>query len=73
MVKNTGLIEKEGVVSEALPSAAFKVLLDDGNHVWGVISGRMRRFHIRILPGDRVKLEFSPHDLTRGRIVFRTK
>jgi len=73
MVKNSGLIEKEGVVKEALPSASFKVTLDDGDMVLGVISGRMRRFNIRILPGDRVKLEFSPHDLTRGRIVFRTK
>ena len=73
MGKNIGIIEKEGLVIEALPSASFKVQLADGTEVLGVISGKMRRYNIRILPGDRVKLEFSQHDLTRGRIVFRTK
>lgn len=73
MGKNIGIIEKEGLVTEALPNASFKVKLSDGSEVLGIISGKMRRYNIRILPGDRVKLEFSEHDLTRGRIVFRTK
>lgn len=64
-------IRKEGVVTEALPSANFKVKLDDGTEVLAHLSGKMRLNFIRILPGDRVTLEFSPYDDKRGRIVYR--
>ena len=66
-------IEVEGVVEEAMPNAMFLVRLEDGHQVLGHISGKMRKFYIRILPGDRVKLELSPYDLTRGRITYRFK
>jgi translation initiation factor IF-1 len=66
-------IEVEGIVEEALPNAMFKVKLDNGHEVLGHISGKMRKFYIRILPGDRVKVELSPYDLTRGRITYRFK
>jgi translation initiation factor IF-1 len=66
-------IEVEGVVEEALPNAMFQVKLDNGYKVLGHISGKMRKYYIRILPGDRVKLELSPYDLTRGRITYRFK
>jgi len=61
----------DGVVKETLPNAMFRVEIEGGHIVLGYISGRMRTHYIRILPGDRVKLEFSPYDLTRGRIVLR--
>ena len=64
-------IEMEGEIVEALPNTMFKVQLDNGHEVLGHISGKMRRHYIRILPGDRVKIELSPYDLTRGRIVYR--
>ena len=64
-------IRKEGVVVEALPSAMFKVRLDDGTEVLAHLSGKMRLNFIRILPGDRVSMEFSPYDDKRGRIVYR--
>jgi len=64
-------IEVEGTVKEALPNAMFKVELDNGYEVLGYISGKMRKHYIRILPGDRVKIQLSPYDLTRGRIVYR--
>ena len=64
-------IEVEGEVQEALPNTMFRVKLDNGHDVLGHISGRMRRHYIRILPGDRVKVELSPYDLTRGRITDR--
>lgn len=64
-------IRKEGVVVEALPSAMFKVRLDDGAEVLAHLSGKMRLNFIRILPGDRVSMEFSPYDDKRGRIVYR--
>ncbi len=64
-------IEVEGTVKEALPNAMFKVQLDNGYEVLGYISGKMRKHYIRILPGDRVKIQLSPYDLTRGRIVYR--
>ena len=67
------LIETEGVVMEALPNAMFKVQLDNGHKVLAHVSGKMRMHFIRILPGDRVKLELSPYDLTRGRITYRSK
>ena len=66
-------IEVEGIVMEALPNTMFKVKLDNEHEVLGHISGKMRRYYIRILPGDRVKVELSPYDLTRGRITYRYK
>jgi len=67
-----GLITQEGVVIQALPNAMFRVELDDtGIELLCVISGKIRQNYIRILEGDRVKLEISPYDLTRGRIVTR--
>ena len=66
-------IEVEGKVLEALPNAMFKVELDNGHKVLAHVSGKMRMNFIRILPGDRVKMELSPYDLTRGRITFRVK
>ncbi|MEI8026179.1 MAG: translation initiation factor IF-1 [Pseudomonadota bacterium] len=67
------VIEIDGVVKEPLPNAMFKVQLDNGHEVLAHISGKMRMNFIRILPGDRVKLEISPYDLGRGRIVYRSK
>jgi len=66
-------IEVEGTVIEPLPNAMFRVELDNGHKVLAHISGKMRMHYIRILPGDRVKVELSPYDLTRGRITFRVK
>jgi translation initiation factor IF-1 len=66
-------IEVEGEVVEALPSTMFRVDLETGQSVLASISGKMRKHYIRILPGDRVKVELSPYDLTRGRITFRLK
>jgi translation initiation factor IF-1 len=68
-----GVIEVDGVVKEPLPNAMFKVELDNGHQVLAHISGKMRMHFIRILPGDRVKLEISPYDLSRGRIIYRSK
>ncbi len=67
------LIETEGTVLEALPNAMFKVELENKHVVLAHVSGKMRMHFIRILPGDKVKLELSPYDLTRGRITFRVK
>ncbi len=72
MVKRERL-EFEGVVKEAFPAASFQVELNDGREVLAHASGKMRRYHIRILLGDRVKVELSPYDETRGRIVYRYK
>lgn len=66
-------IEVEGVVQEALPNAMFRVELENGHMILGHISGKLRKFYIRILPGDKVKVELSPYDLTRGRITFRMR
>jgi len=66
-------IEVEGVIKEALPDASFRVELDDGRTVLAHASGKMRIYRIRILIGDRVKVELSPYDETRGRIVYRYK
>jgi translation initiation factor IF-1 len=67
-------IEVEGVVVENLPNAYFKVRLDEGDvEILAHVSGKMRMNYIRILPGDRVRIEISPYDLTRGRIVYRYK
>ncbi len=65
------VIEVEGTVTEALPNAMFKVKLDTGHEVLAHISGKMRMYYIRILLGDRVRVELSPYDLTRGRITYR--
>lgn len=65
------LIEAEGVVSESLPNAMFRVTVDQGQTVLVHASGKIRMSHIRILPGDRVRVELSPYDMTRGRIVWR--
>ena len=64
-------IEVEGEVTEALPSTMFRVKLEGGRDVLTTISGKMRKHYIRILPGDKVKVELSPYDLTRGRITYR--
>ena len=67
------VIELEGVVIEALPNAVFRVKLETGQEILGHISGKIRKHFIRILPGDKVKVELSPYDLTKGRIVYRSK
>ena len=67
------LIEVEGVVEEALPNAMFRVVLDNGHKVLAHVSGKMRMNFIRIIPGDKVKVELTPYDLTRGRITYRNK
>ena len=63
----------DGIVSDVLPSAMFRVSLDNGHSVIATLAGTMRRFRIRVLNGDRVTVEVSPYDLTRGRITFRHK
>ena len=72
MVKED-LIEAEGVVTEVLPNARFRVTLDNGHEVLAYTSGRMKKFRIRILVGDRVTVEMTPYDLTKARINFRHK
>ena len=67
------MIEIEGTVIEALPNAMFQVELENGHRILAHISGKLRMNYIRILPGDRVKVELSPYDLTRGRITWREK
>lgn len=67
------MIEFEGVVSDVLPSAMFRVTLENGHEVLATMAGKMRKFRIRILAGDRVTVEVSPYDLSRGRITFRHK
>jgi translation initiation factor IF-1 len=66
-------IEVEGTILEALPNAMFRVEMEGGHKVLAHISGKMRMHYIKILPGDKVKMELSPYDLTRGRITFRAK
>ena len=66
-------IEMEGTVVETLPNTTFIVELENGHVIIAHISGKMRKFYIRILPGDKVKVEMSPYDLTKGRITFRYK
>jgi translation initiation factor IF-1 len=73
MAKDSDMIVMEGVVNESLPNASFRVELDNGHNVLAHISGKMRRHRIRVLPGDRVQVELSPYDLTRGRLTFRYK
>jgi len=66
-------IEMQGTILETLPNTMFRVELENGHVVTAHISGKMRKFYIRILPGDRVTVELSPYDLTRGRITYREK
>lgn len=66
-------IQVEGTIVEALPGTQFKVRLDNGHEVLAYLSGKMRKYYIRILLGDRVRVEISPYDLNRGRIVYRQK
>jgi translation initiation factor IF-1 len=73
MAKKEGALELEGTVVEALPNAMFRVELANGHKVLATISGKMRQHYIRILPADRVVVELSAYDLTRGRIVYRHK
>jgi translation initiation factor IF-1 len=73
MAKEDGKIQVEGTVVEALPGTQFRVRLETGHEVLAYLSGKMRKYYIRILLGDRVKVEMSPYDLTRGRIVYRQK
>jgi len=65
------LVEIEGTVLQALPNAVFSISLDNDFQALGYVSGRLRQYHIKILPGDRVKVELSPYDLTRRRIIYR--
>lgn len=66
-----GFIELNGVVEESLPAGTFKVRLENGQTILSHLSGRMRMYRIRLLPGDEVKVEMTPYDLTKGRITFR--
>ncbi|HKW46187.1 MAG TPA: translation initiation factor IF-1 [Gemmatimonadaceae bacterium] len=73
MAMKEGTIELEGIVSDVLPSAMFRVDLQNGHQLLATTAGKMRRYRIRILAGDHVTVEVSPYDLTRGRITFRHK
>ncbi len=73
MAKNEGKIEVEGTIVEALPGTQFRVKLENGHEVLAYLSGKMRKYYIRILLGDRVRVEVSPYDLSRGRIIYREK
>lgn len=73
MAKKEEKVEMEGTVVEALPGTQFRVELDNGHEVLAYLSGKMRRYYIRILLGDRVRVEVSPYDLSRGRITYRYK
>lgn len=73
MAKEEDKIQVEGTIVEALPATQFRVRLDNGHEVLAYLSGRMRKYYIRILLGDRVRVEMSPYDLSRGRIVYRQK
>jgi len=68
-----GLIEQDGIIAEALSNAMFRVELENGHIITAHISGKMRMNYIKILPGDKVKVEISPYDLTKGRITYRYK
>ena len=72
-VSKEDVIEVEGVVTDALPNAMFKVQLENGHEVLSHVSGKLRMNYIRIVPGDKVKLEMSPYDLSKGRITWRVK
>lgn len=66
-------IEQDGTIVEALSNAMFRIRLENGHEITGHISGKMRMHYIKILPGDKIRVEMSPYDLTKGRIVFRYK
>lgn len=72
-MKKNDIIKLDGIVKEALPNAMFRVEVEGGHEILAHVSGKMRMFYIRLLPGDKVALELSPYDLTRGRIVLRYK
>jgi len=72
-VSKDDVIEVEGVVTDTLPNAMFKVELENGHEILAHVSGKIRMHFIRILPGDKVKVELSPYDLTKGRITYRYK
>jgi translation initiation factor IF-1 len=72
-VAKEDLIPAEGIIEEVLPNAMFRVRLDQGPKILGIISGKMRQNRIQILEGDRVKLELSPYDLGKGRIIYRER
>lgn len=71
MSKKEGVIELDGLVNEALPNTQFRIILDNKQEITGYISGKIRKHRIKILPGDRVTVELSPYDLTKGRITRR--
>ena len=71
MVKNKEVIELLGTVVEALPGTQFRVELENGHQIIAHVAGRMRKHYIRLVPGDRVKVELTPYDLTKGRITYR--
>jgi len=73
MAKEEDKIRAEGVVVEALPGTQFRVRLENGHEILAYLAGKMRKYYIRILLGDRVSVEMSPYDLTRGRITFRQR
>jgi len=73
MAKSEDKIQVEGMVIEALPGTQFRVRLENGHEILAYLSGKMRKYYIRILLGDRVRVEMSPYDLSRGRIVYRHK
>ena len=73
MANKDEAIEVEGIVKEALPTTTFRVALQNGHEIMAHLSGKMRKHYIRIVPGDSVKVELSPYDLTKGRITFRQK
>ncbi len=70
-VNKKGFLEIDGKVTELLPNTTFKVALNNGQEILAHLSGKMRRYKIRILPDDKITLEISPHDMTKGRIIFR--
>ncbi len=71
MAKNKEVIELEGVITEALPGTQFRVELENGHEIIAHVAGKMRKYYIRLVPGDGVKVELTPYDLTKGRITFR--
>lgn len=73
MAKQTEKMEVEGIIVEALPNTQFTVQLDNGHKILAYLSGKMRKYYIRILLGDKVRVELSPYDLSRGRITYRYK
>jgi translation initiation factor IF-1 len=73
LAKTEEKIEVEGVVVEALPNTMFKVMLDNNHEVLAYLAGRMKKYYIKVLLGDRVRVELSPYDPTRGRIIYRQK